>query len=196
MSRDSTKKVQWFITYPKFEVKEKKELLDSLPPLDYAFVVEETHEDGTPHYHASIKLKKGLTKQQMLKWMQGKYPDDYKRIDWKPTRALDKAETYLKKEDPSPLVLGSIERKKREEKMQCQIQKEFNEEMSKKHAMLDLEEYLAGLDVEGMKRHHQVQCNGLHMDMQEEWMKEGRKGERPTYSDAKNKYFLEHKVQV
>lgn len=65
--------------------------------------VKETHEDGiTPHLHINVHLvnKYGLSKSNMLLKIKRLFPDDYKRIDIKPTRqSVEKAKQgYLSKE--------------------------------------------------------------------------------------------------
>lgn len=106
MNRNKIK--QWFITFPQCGAWEKKEFFEILPPCDEAFIVKETHENGGYHLHSSIKLIKGLSKAQFIKWFTAKLPNDYKRIDLKATMNLIKAETYLKKEDPEPFEFKGV----------------------------------------------------------------------------------------
>lgn len=63
---------------------------------------EETHEDGSPHIHINVKLKHGVSKANLLNRLRTKYPNDYKRIDIRPTRQNFKQADYLYKEDLSP----------------------------------------------------------------------------------------------
>jgi len=63
---------------------------------------EETHEDGSPHIHINVKLKHGVSKANLLNRLRKKYPNDYKRIDIRPTRQNFKQADYLFKEDLAP----------------------------------------------------------------------------------------------
>lgn len=52
----------WFLTYPQNDSK-KEELMEALIPLGEEIIVcEETHEDGSPHLHAFIKLRDPIVK--------------------------------------------------------------------------------------------------------------------------------------
>ncbi len=63
---------------------------------------EETHEDGSPHIHINVKLKHGVSKANLLNRLRQKYPNDYKRIDIRPTRQNFNKADYLFKEDLAP----------------------------------------------------------------------------------------------
>lgn len=95
---------QFFITFPNSSgVCTKETFLSCVwtdTQLDSFCVVEEHHESGEPHLHANIKLKYGMPKQKVLKKMERCFPNDYKRIDVRPTRETpDKArQGYLSKE--------------------------------------------------------------------------------------------------
>lgn len=100
---------QLFITFPKSNVTKNKfrdDLLRFEP--SYYKVVQETHEDGSPHLHAIVKFKNKYSKSFVLKHFKEKYPDDYKRIDIKPVRSIKNAINYLSKEDPEPLESGEF----------------------------------------------------------------------------------------
>lgn len=104
-SRQNRNKVkQWFITFPHSgEYTPKKFLLSivTLSCIVSACGCVETHEDGiTPHIHVNLNHKYGLTKSQFLNKIKGAFPNDYMRIDIRPTReSVERArEGYLSKE--------------------------------------------------------------------------------------------------
>lgn len=107
MVANRNKVLKWFITFPHSREYTPKSFLLSLFTLACVVSVagcRETHDDGvTPHLHLNIHLKKnyGLTKTQLLKKIENKFPDDFKRIDVRTTRESPKKakEGYLSKED-------------------------------------------------------------------------------------------------
>jgi len=106
---------QWFITFSQVrEVVSKEEFNKSLPPHDYSYTVEEEHEDEGYHYHMTIKLVKGISFSKLNKWFQEKFPNDYKRIHFKPVQNFDNCIRYCDKEDPKPVITGSLEKKKKQ----------------------------------------------------------------------------------
>lgn len=98
MNRNPVK--NWSITFPQSGEVEREEFVDTFPPCTKAICSMERHEDGNPHLHLGIALKKPLTKAKLLKWIQAKYPDDYKRIDVQATRSIECWSDYISKEDP------------------------------------------------------------------------------------------------
>lgn len=95
----------WFCTFPKWEEVKRKTILTLLPsPTDYC-ICQETHKDGGNHYHALFRCL-GITHAQLLKHFQKVYPDDWKRIHFKPVRSVKQALLYCHKEDSSPLKKG------------------------------------------------------------------------------------------
>jgi len=103
---------QWFVTFPQVNgVIEKEEFHKMFPPSDYSLTAKEEHENGGYHFHMILKLVKGITKSNMIKWIKAKFPEDYKRIDVQTIRNLDDAITYCNKEDPQPITTGSLEKK-------------------------------------------------------------------------------------
>ena len=97
---------QWFLTYPQWKHEDKHSVRDNLIAnfdIDYYKVCKETHEDGNPHYHAVIRLRKPMSKSQILKKFKDIYPDNNKRIDVKPVRSIKHSLQYLSKEDITPL---------------------------------------------------------------------------------------------
>lgn len=98
---------QVFITFPKSNI-DKHTLRDFLLQFnpEYYKVVQETHEDGSPHLHAVVKFKNKYSSKHIINKFKDDYPDDYKRFDVKPTRSIKNAIAYLSKEDPNPLTTG------------------------------------------------------------------------------------------
>lgn len=97
---------QWFFTFPKWISQDKHTVRDILianMDIDYYKVAKESHEDGTPHFHAVIRLRKPLSKAQLLKKFKEIYPNDNKRIHVKPVRSIKHSLQYLSKEDTTPL---------------------------------------------------------------------------------------------
>lgn len=90
---------QYCITFPQWEG-ERKDFIDSLPPVEVCKCVREEHEDGGHHLHAYVKFKNGITKVKLKSWLEIKYPDDWKRIHFDPVRNLDGLLDYCSKEDP------------------------------------------------------------------------------------------------
>lgn len=130
---------QLFITFPKSNITKeafKDHLVAMQPTLSYYFVAEETHADGTPHFHAIMKLSSGMSKSNVLTYLKTTFPDDYKRIDVQSVRSMDQSVTYLSKEDPSPLVYG---RYKAPHKFKP---KEWHREAARQCNILDLDAYL------------------------------------------------------
>lgn len=95
---------QWFLTFPQTDVT-KHDFRDALCTLkvDFYHIVQETHKDGGFHLHACVKFVGGYSKAHLLKVFREKYPNSYKRIDFKPVRSMKHALAYLSKEDNEPL---------------------------------------------------------------------------------------------
>lgn len=92
---------QYFLTYPQSGDETKQSFantLQLLPTLIYYRVSKELHKDGNPHLHAVIKLDPGITKSNILKFFQEKYPESYKRIDVESTRSMSHALEYIVKD--------------------------------------------------------------------------------------------------
>lgn len=105
MSSQNRNPIQnWAITFPQSGDVEKKDFLHNFPPHKRAICCKELHADGRPHLHMGISLIKPLTKTQMLKWIETKYPNDNQRIEAKATRNLDAWENYVRKEDADVYV--------------------------------------------------------------------------------------------
>jgi len=98
---------QWSITFPQCDKNkrwEKKDFIEMFPPLKQYCCVEELHDDGNRHIHLGLKLKKGLNKTALKKWIDSKFPDDCFRIHYQPCRNFGNWEDYLCKEDPNPII--------------------------------------------------------------------------------------------
>lgn len=96
---------QWSITFPQSGEVKREEFTNSFPPYDAAICSQEEHaEEKGVHLHLGLKIKKGLTKTKMLKWIRTRWPNDFKRIDVQPTRSIDCWNDYISKEDPEAFV--------------------------------------------------------------------------------------------
>lgn len=95
-NRNSIK--SWSLTFPQTEVG-REEFAKSFPPYEEVICSREEHKEGGYHLHLGIKLLKGITKVNMLKWIRVKYPGDYKRIDVQATRSIRCWTDYISKED-------------------------------------------------------------------------------------------------
>ncbi len=109
MSKNNNKLKQWFITYPQSGDETREGLIEKLPPTSYSITCKEAHEDGKPHLHAGIKLKHGISKSNLRKWIEKKFPEACQRIDYHAIRSFTHARNYCKKEDPETVETGSIE---------------------------------------------------------------------------------------
>lgn len=67
-------------------------------------VVRELHEDGTPHYHAGVKLKKKLDTRNCRFYDIGRHHPHFSS-----TRSWSGYMDYCRKYDPSPIVHGEID---------------------------------------------------------------------------------------
>lgn len=105
--------VQWSITFPKSGDMTKEQFRELLPPHNYYGCCVEQHEDGTDHLHVGLVLKHGISQSNFKKWFSRKLPNDWKRIQFKPTRNFMNWRDYLKKEDANFLEID--DRKKKSE---------------------------------------------------------------------------------
>lgn len=99
---------QWEITYPQSGDEKKEDFVTKFPPYQYAIAAQETHEDGGNHIHLGLKLKKGLSHSKLVRWLEAKFPDDWKRIHISAIRSWDNFIDYCKKEDPAPYIDGTL----------------------------------------------------------------------------------------
>lgn len=104
---------QWFITFPQSGSIEKHLLHTYFPPSTFVLTAKEDHEDGSPHLHMVIILTRGISKPTMKRWVEVKFPNDYKRIYHKPVESLQSVIDYCKKEDPSPYTQGDYGKRQR-----------------------------------------------------------------------------------
>lgn len=104
---------QWFITFPQCNGKESRESFSGkFPPSDYSITAEEAHEEGGTHLHMGIRLIKGLSQAKLHKWIEAKWPEDYKRIHFKPVKGWENTIAYCNKEDPYTRTRGDFVVKK------------------------------------------------------------------------------------
>ena len=95
---------QWSITFPQSGEVSREQFALSFPPAVKLMCCMEEHKEGGLHLHLGIKLKKGITKSKLLRWIERKWPNDYKRIHVQATRNVDCWQDYLSKEDPDPYL--------------------------------------------------------------------------------------------
>lgn len=102
-------KKQWFLTYPQWPNSSREQIISDYDQYDYYIVCQEKHKDGNPHYHMIIKFVTPTTKSQILQIVQGKYPQDWKRVHIDPVRNIKAAIQYCHKEDTSAITAGSVD---------------------------------------------------------------------------------------
>lgn len=108
MSNNRNPIKQWEITFPQSGDTQRELFYSAFPPCDYAITCKEEHEDGSPHLHLGIKLLKGLSHAKMLKWVKGKFPEDWKRIHFSPIKNWENFNNYCMKEDPHTFIVGEL----------------------------------------------------------------------------------------
>ena len=90
---------QFFITYPQWvKYESPKDLLDFLPPCKWAYIVQESHDDGGIHYHAAIVVKNKITLSKMILYCKATFPNDWKRIKVEIMQSINGAIDYCSKE--------------------------------------------------------------------------------------------------
>lgn len=104
---------QWFITFPKSGDMARKEFVEMFPPSTWAGCCKEDHEDGTPHLHLLVRFIKGISKPKLKKWIEAKFPNDCKRIDYDPTKDWANTENYIQKEDPDAYYVKTEQKRKK-----------------------------------------------------------------------------------
>lgn len=97
----------WFCTWPQCSMSVDDflpSLLVNLPPVKWAVVAQEHHEDGSPHLHAAIMLEKFYRSRHYAEFdaITGKHGD------YRPMKSQKGSIEYLQKEDPNPLFYGTI----------------------------------------------------------------------------------------
>ncbi|AXQ65563.1 MAG: replication-associated protein [Cressdnaviricota sp.] len=102
------KVIQWEITFPQSGETPKDTFHSCFPPATYSICAKEAHADGNPHLHLGIKLKKGISKSNLLKFVEKRFPNDYKRIHVSPIKSWDQWIDYCHKEDADPVITGSL----------------------------------------------------------------------------------------
>lgn len=90
---------QFFITYPQWvKYESPKDLLDFLPPCKWAYIVQESHDDGGIHYHAAIIVKNEITLSKMILYCKATFPNDWKRIKVEIMQSINASIDYFEKE--------------------------------------------------------------------------------------------------
>lgn len=90
---------QFFITYPQWvEYESPKKLLDFLPPCKWAYIVQESHDDGGIHYHVACIVKNKITLTKMILYCKATFPNDWKRIKVEIMQSISGAIDYCDKE--------------------------------------------------------------------------------------------------
>ena len=90
---------QFFITYPQWvKYESPKDLLDFLPPCKWAYVVQETHDDGGIHYHVALIVKNEITLSKMILYCKATFPNDWKRIKIESMQSINGSIDYFEKE--------------------------------------------------------------------------------------------------
>jgi len=92
-----------FLTYPRCELERKDlaDLLMSKVSVDYMIVCRELHEDGFPHLHALLTLKKKLNTTSNVYFDVADYHGNYQVA-----RATDDVREYIMKYDQHPYEYG------------------------------------------------------------------------------------------
>lgn len=105
---------QWFITFPQVRgVCNKADFVSMFPPNDYYCLAQEDHQDGGYHFHLAVRFLKGITHSKLIKWIEKKFPDDWKRIHLQPIRNLEDSVNYCKKEDAEFVECGVARKSKK-----------------------------------------------------------------------------------
>nr|QKV51190.1 putative replication associated protein [Crucivirus sp.] len=106
---------QWFITYPKIlSSMTREKFMDDLKnvlgqKIQYLRVVLEHHEDGGEHLHSILLMKgSGLSYSAINKFFKDLYPNENKRIHFRPIRVLSYAIDYCDKEDIEDITYGEL----------------------------------------------------------------------------------------
>lgn len=109
--------VQWFFTFPRWvQYPDIKIFKTFFKDAKWAKVVMESHEEPDDdlsrnsmiHYHISMVLNHKLTKSQFKKKMEALFPNDYKRIDFEPTRDREAVLSYLEKQELECYEWGTL----------------------------------------------------------------------------------------
>lgn len=108
----------WFITFPQSREITLQSMLEhcSTFPLQYAKLVMESHQDGSPHMHIVAQYKTPHTKNAVLAIFKTKLPNDWKRIHIQSLGSKAMADIYLSKEAIDTLEFGTYVGKVKKEK--------------------------------------------------------------------------------
>lgn len=105
--------VNFAFTYPQTGCG-REEFIKKLPPVVSCICVQEEHQDGGKHLHASVKLRHGITFARMQKWLASKFPEEDKRIKIQTVRNQANWDLYLAKEDSDPYMILETKKEDRE----------------------------------------------------------------------------------
>lgn len=116
--------IQWEVTFPQSGDTDRDTFYHNFPPCIYAICAKEEHKDDGHHLHLGLKLKKGISHKNLIKWLESKYPDDWKRIHVSPIKSWENWNDYCHKEDPHCFVFGSlVTGRSREQRISSLIQR-------------------------------------------------------------------------
>lgn len=108
----------WFITFPQSREYTLQVMLEYIStfPVQYAKLVMESHQDGSPHMHIVVQYKTPHTKNAVLAIFKTKLPNDWKRIHIQSLGSKAMADIYLNKEAIDTLEYGTYVGKVKKEK--------------------------------------------------------------------------------
>lgn len=98
----------WFITFPQSGEYTLQYILEQISsfPVQYAKLVKEAHQDGSPHMHIVVQYKTPHTKNAVLAQLKVKLPNDWKRIHLQSLGSKAMADIYLGKDPIEKLEQG------------------------------------------------------------------------------------------
>lgn len=98
---------RFFITYPRCDTDPKdvqrRVMKHFLTKIEWALIAKEKHRDGTPHLHVALKLKDRITVRNPRSF--DKLAGSHGNVQF--MRDEEATVRYLRKEDPSPIAIGS-----------------------------------------------------------------------------------------
>jgi len=111
MSNEKTKPnrnkcVQWEITFPHSGDICDSKFHEYFPPSVYSICAKEQHANEEPHLHLGLKLKKPISKTNLLNYIEKKFPEDFKRINISQIQNWQNWDDYCAKE-VVPFIRGS-----------------------------------------------------------------------------------------
>lgn len=128
---------QWFITLPQSGAISREEFAKTFPPSSGVICCEEKHQDGHPHLHLLIVLKKAISFAKLKDWVREKFPDNWKRIDIGVAKSLTNCVDYCQKEDPTCYRTGDILKEKGKKNF-CLVVGHFQHVIPPRHVIEEL----------------------------------------------------------